>query len=79
MTNKRGGRRPGAGRKPRKDGRKTRVVKVALTDEEFTAIKGLLNTDSRRDALMKAIEQMAACPSCGLARKGEESGKDERG
>ena len=58
MTTKRGGRRPGAGRKPRKDGRKTRIVKIALTDEEFGAVKALLSTDSRRDALMKAIERI---------------------
>ena len=65
MKNKHGGRRPGAGRKPRKDERETRVVKVALTDEEFGAVKALLNTDSRRVALMAAIE------------RGEEPGEDE--
>lgn len=49
-----GGRRLGAGRKPRQDGRRLRVLKVALTDAEFERIRKL-STDQRREALLAAI------------------------
>jgi hypothetical protein len=50
-----GGARPGSGPKPRTDGRKLRIVKVALNDEEFEAVKHELDTDDRRKALIRAI------------------------
>ena len=54
-----GGARPGAGRKPRQDGRTLRIVKVALTDAEFERIKQL-STDQRREALIAAHVGYAA-------------------
>lgn len=56
MTEKKhGGARPGTGPKPRIDGRRLRVVKVALNDNEFKMVKNLLDTDDRRRALMAPI------------------------
>ena len=50
-----GGRRPGAGRKPRTDGRKRRLVSVSLTRQEYEAVKAL-TPDERRVVLMSAIK-----------------------
>lgn len=50
-----GGHRPGAGRKPRKNGRRLRVLKVALTDREFELIKQKTTTDSRRLVLLDSV------------------------
>jgi len=49
-----GGKRPGAGRPPRKDGRTLVSVKVALTPAELEQIK-TLTPDQRRAALIAAI------------------------
>ena len=53
-----GGRRKGAGRKARQDGRKSRLVRVMLTDEEYKLVKDLTKPDERRRILMREIERM---------------------
>ena len=51
-----GGKREGAGRKPRQDGRKSRLVRVMLTDQEYEHIKAFTKPDQRREILIAAIE-----------------------
>lgn len=48
-----GGFRPGSGRPPRQDGRSSRIVRVAATDEELEAITAGTDPDSRRAALLE--------------------------
>jgi len=50
-----GGRRPGAGRKPRTDGRTWRIIKLPLTDTELELIKSL-PPDKRRRVLLRAAQ-----------------------
>jgi hypothetical protein len=50
-----GGARPGAGRKPRKDTRAGRLVRIWLTDQEHLDVL-TLSTDERREALLKAAK-----------------------
>lgn len=47
-----GGHRFGAGRKPRTDGRESRFIRVAVTDEEYQFILDQTTPDTRRTALM---------------------------
>jgi hypothetical protein len=55
MQNTHGGARPGAGRKPRKDTRAGRLVRIWLTDDEHEAVL-TLSTDERREALLAAVK-----------------------
>jgi hypothetical protein len=56
MTGQHGGRREGAGRKPRKDGRKLRLVKIALNDKETVRVLSW-STDERRVRLLGVNER----------------------
>jgi hypothetical protein len=56
MTGQHGGRREGAGRKPRKDGRKLRLVKIALNDKEVERVLSW-STDERRVRLLGTNER----------------------
>jgi hypothetical protein len=58
MTNH-GGKREGAGRKPRTDGRKRRLVSVNLTDEEYSQVMGL-DIEKRREQLMVTLTDRVA-------------------
>lgn len=49
-----GGKRQGAGRPPRKDGRKLRLVKVALNDAEAEQVLAM-STDKRREKLIAKV------------------------
>lgn len=53
--NTHGGKRPGAGRKPRKDSRHGRLVRIWLTDQEHIDVL-TLSTDERREALLQAVK-----------------------
>jgi len=46
-----GGRRKGAGRKPRTDGRQWRIVKIPLTSDELERVKAI-TPDKRREILL---------------------------
>ena len=48
----RGGRREGAGRKPRLDGRKSYLIRVRLTQDEYTELTTTTTPDTRRKALL---------------------------
>ena len=52
--NTHGGRRAGAGRKPRQDARKSLIIRVALTDHEHLQVL-TLTPDQRRKALLAAL------------------------
>ncbi len=49
-----GGKRPGAGRKPRKDNRAGRLVRIPLTVDEHLAVLKI-PPDKRREILLTAI------------------------
>jgi len=49
-----GGKRPGSGRKPRTDSRKSHLIRVALTDAEYKRVIEDTTPDSRRELLLKS-------------------------
>jgi len=58
-----GGKRAGAGRKPRQDGRESRSIRVALTKEEYDRVIGETNPDTRRERLLRQERDNAALSS----------------
>ena len=54
MRTTHGGKREGAGRKPREDGRTRRLVSINLTDAELEQVKRL-SPDVRREILLGRI------------------------